>query len=122
MSESLELNTQEHRLLALLESRRHKPTGKSEANALLLARALKIRPNGSDDSKKKGVRNLVRNARAKQVPIVSDLRGYWIARVPGDRTAYHDMLRRMGLTHLASRSRSKNSPATKEAVGQRALF
>ncbi|MEM7626535.1 MAG: hypothetical protein AAF333_13145 [Planctomycetota bacterium] len=121
MSESFELNELEHALLQLLETRRHR-RGQKKSNALAIARALKVRVGSSDDSRKKGVRNLVRSARDKGVPISADLQGYWIARHPADLAAYHDMLRRMGLTHLASRSRSRNSPVAKEVAGQRALF
>ncbi|MEL7088420.1 MAG: hypothetical protein AAGL98_08285 [Planctomycetota bacterium] len=118
---SQDLNDQEQSLLRLLETRRHRP-GHRKVNALSLARALQIRVGSSDDSRKKGLRNLVRSARAKGVPISADLSGYWIARHPEDFAAYHNMLRRMGLTHLASRSRSRRSSAAREAAGQRALF
>ncbi|MBB6429188.1 hypothetical protein [Algisphaera agarilytica] len=116
-----DLTDQEHDLLRFLEDRRHR-RGARKANALMLAKALKVRVNGSDDSRKKGVRILVRSMRDKGVPISSDFSGYWIAKVPEDFTRYQDMLRRMGLTHLASRSRSRRSSASKEAAGQRSLF
>ena len=81
-----------------------------------------IRPTGSDDSRKKGARNLVRGMRNKGVPIVSNLRGYWLAVETADFADYNHLLRRMGLSHLASASRSNRSPARAEAAGQMAMF
>jgi hypothetical protein len=120
-----QLDPLELRLLGLLERRRHRRARKGgvyRVNALSIARVLGIRPTSSDDSKKKGVRNLVRGMRDKGVPIVSDLRGYWLAVESADFAAYHQLLRRMGLTHLAAASRSKRSSASAEAAGQMAMF
>jgi len=121
---TLDLTEQEQRLFGLLERRRHRRAtgGIHKVNALAIARALGIRLGGSDDSRKKGTRNLIHSMRSKGVPIVSDFHGYWIAFDPSDFTEYQNLLRRMGLTHLASRSRSKNSAAAKEAAGQMAMF
>ena len=120
-----QLDELELRLLGLLERRRHRRSrdgGIHRVNALAIGRALGIRPGSSDDSCKKGVRNLVRGMRGKGVPIVSNLKGYWLAVEPTDFADYHHLLRRMGLAHLASESRSKRSHARAEATGQMAMF
>lgn len=120
-----QLDPLELRLLGLLERRRHRRSrdgGIHRVNALAIARALGLRAGSSDDSRKKATRNLVRGMRDKGVPIVSNLRGYWLAIEPADFAAYHQLLRRMGLSHLATESRSKRSSARAEAAGQMAMF
>lgn len=120
-----QLDPLELRLLGLLERRRHRRSrdgGVHRVNALAIARALGVRDGSSDDSRKKGVRNLVRGMRDKGVPIVSNLKGYWLAVEPSDFQAYHQLLRRIGLAHLASESRSKRSTAHSKAGGQMAMF
>jgi hypothetical protein len=111
-------------IVAALEARRRRRAGEPPrpVKALALARRFQVRVGSTDDSRKKGVRNLVRELRAEGVPIVSDLRGYWIAEQPTDHTTYREFLRRAGLSHLAEAARDSRSTAAADAAGQLALF
>lgn len=90
--------------------------------ALAIARCLGLRIGGSDDSRKRGTRELIRAARALGHPIVSDLNGYWWAEVVADHEIYRRFRRRTGLQHLAAESQDKRSDAAAKAAGQMALF
>lgn len=109
---------------ALDRVRRRRRTGDlpRKVSAIALARFLSIRIGGSADSRKRGVRLLVRDLRAQGVPIAADLAGYWLAEESADHAAYQTFLRRRGLSHLAEAARDRRSPAAADASGQLALF
>lgn len=112
-------------LVAALERRRRRRTGDRphQVNALALARFLDIRPHGSADSRKRGVRELVRYLRSQEgVPIVATGAGYYIAEEPGDLVQYRQFLQRMGLGHLAESARAVQTVAADAIGGQMRLF
>ena len=81
-----------------------------------------IRPHGHRDSRRRGVRELIKSIRDTGVPIATEGDGYWLATNPDDFEAHQRYLHRNGLTHLASESALKHSPATADAQGQLGLF
>lgn len=112
-------------VVALERRRRRRRTGDQphQVNALALARFLGIRPYGSADSRKRGVRELVRHLRSQEgVPIVATGAGYYIAEEPGDLVQYRQFLQRMGLSHLAESARSVQTVAADAIGGQMRLF
>ena len=116
------------RVLDALQKRHNtRRTGDSprRVKALVLARACGIRPHGSDDSRKKGLRNVIRALRQSGVQIASDLKaggGYWLPTDASDHAQYRDFLHRQGGARLATEARSKRSPAVAEDGGQLAMF
>lgn len=110
---------------ALQKRRNARRTGDPprKVKALVLAVAFEIRPHArTDDSRKKGVRNVIRALRTDGIEIASDLQGYWLAVDAGDHADYREFLHRQGLARLAAEGRSKRSPAAVEAGGQLAMF
>jgi len=114
------------KVLSALEKRRSaRRTGDQprKVSAIVLARAFGIRPDArTDDSRKRGVRNVIDAMRKQGHEICSDFKGYWLAVTPDDWATYHDFLNRQGLSRLALEARSKRSPAAAECTGQMAMF
>ena len=90
--------------------------------AVAIARAFDIRPQGNRESRRRGVRLVIRDLREHGAPIVTDGDGYWLARDAVDHQAYRDFRRRNGLAHLAAAATDARSPATSDAHGQLGLF
>ncbi len=113
------------RVLHLLQRRRDaRRTGEPprRVKALVLARACRIRPGGSDDSRKRGLRNVIRALRDAGVEVASDLGGYWLPVDAHDLAEYQAFLRRQGLARLAAARRSKQSSMAAETGGQLIMF
>jgi hypothetical protein len=104
---------------------RHTGDPPRRVKALVLARACGIRVGGSNESRKKGLRNVVRALREQGIEIASDLKdggGYWLPVDAHDHAQYRAFLRRQAMARLAEESRSKRSQATADAAGQFSMF
>jgi hypothetical protein len=112
-------------LIAALMRRLHAaPPGQSprRIRALTIARRFAIRPHGSADSRKRGVRLLVDVMRRAGVPILSDFGGYYLADTARDHVEYQQFRRRLGLGHLAAAAADRRSVAAGTAGGQLSLY
>lgn len=90
--------------------------------AIAIARAFGIRPRGSRDSRKRGVRLLVEQMRADGLPVLPSGGGYYLGTEPADYKAAAEFARRSGLSDLALAATIKHHPETAEASGQLGLF
>ena len=77
-----------------------------------------IRPHGSADSRKRGVRLLMARIAETRSDLIASFHGYALATEPGDLTSYQTFRRRMGLAHLAAASHQRHSEAQADADGQ----
>ena len=94
-----------------------------KVKARVLAVAFGIRPHArTEDSRKKGLRNVVRALRADGIEIASDLTGYWLPVDAGDHADYREFLHRQAMARLAAEGRSRRSPGAAQATGQLAMF
>lgn len=120
-----ELTNEARLLLDLLQRRsdRRQVGGKPRwARTLAIARWLDVRPGGSPDSRKRGVRKLVEELRAAGVPVMSSFAGIALEREAEDHQANQDFRRRMGLRHMAAAGNDQHSQAAADASGQFGLF
>jgi len=91
--------------------------------AIVLARRFEIRPRGSRDSRKRGVRLLIKELREQdQVPILMERRGYYLATDLADYQRAEEFARRSGLADLALGATIKRNPERSDAAGQLGLF
>jgi len=89
--------------------------------AIEIAERFNIRPRGSKDSRKRGVRNIMRKVMERYPDVISSHApsgGYAIAASQGDLTNYQDQRRRSGHAHLATVSQQRRSVAADDAQGQ----
>lgn len=117
--------TNEQRIIDALERRlvNIRPgKGPRPIRALALARLCGLRPGGSRESRRRGVRQLIARLRKQGKPIVTDGTGYWLAQTPEDHKVHQDFLRHSGLTQLAGASRDARSMPAADARGQLRLF
>lgn len=108
-------------VLAALERRRDRArTGElpRPVRALALARWCGVRPNGSDDSRKRGVRLIIDRLRAAGCDVVSNFHGYRLATSSTDHAEYQQFRRRMGLAHLVDVSADRRSDGAAALAGQ----
>jgi len=113
------------RLFAALVARlRRSPPGQhaQPLRALVIARALGIRPQSGRESRRRGVRILISRLRSRGIPVATDGDGYWLAASPADHLVYQEYRRRCGLTNLVAASSDARSSAASDAVGQLGLF
>lgn len=87
-----------------------------------IARRFGIRPHSNHESRKRGVRDLVKHLRAKGHPVLADFAGYYWGATIADHQRYQRRRRRAGLSHLSAASRDSQSPAAHDAAGQLCLF
>ncbi len=91
-------------------------------SAYRLALALGVRPGGNKDSRKRGIRKIIKMLRDAGDPIAHSFAGYWWAETVGDHQAYRRQRRRDAMRHLAAESADKRSAAAAQAAGQMGLF
>lgn len=111
-------------LLAALERRRTNrlpdaPPRVISAHAI--ARHFKIRPLGTPDSRKRGVRLVIdylRMAGHQVEALTGSDGGYYLPSSAADTQAYADARRSGGLAHLAAAARAARHPAAADAQGQ----
>jgi len=111
-------------VMVALERRRVRRTGESPRplSAIHLARLAGIRPRGSIDSRKRGLRLVIEQLRSDGIAIAADLCGYWLAEEPCDFIRYENFLRRAGLGHLVAASAVRRCSARVDVSGQFRLF
>jgi hypothetical protein len=90
--------------------------------ALALARLFRIRPGGSPDSRRRGVRQIVARLRSQGHPVLTAGDGYWLGVDAQDHQIYQQFRRRNGLAHLAASAEVARFPSMDEATGQLTLF
>jgi len=93
--------------------------------AIEIARMCEIRPGGSNDSRKRGVREVMHQLMRKHAHIISShlpRGGYAIATEQSDLRNYQESRRRSGLSQLQVASLSKRSIAQDDADGQLSLL
>jgi len=94
-------------------------------SARALARRFNIRPNGSADSRRRGVRLVIRHLRnqgAQVAAISSSTGGYFLARDAGELLGYAEQRRREGLADMEAAAKVKRSEEAADAAGQLGLF
>jgi len=89
--------------------------------AMAIARRFDVRPNGSRDSKRRGVRKLIAELRADGLPVLSSDRGYYLGVTTEDFDQAEAFARKSGLSHLALAANVKRSTARADAEGQYSL-
>jgi hypothetical protein len=119
-SDQAELDAQVDRLIEALRRRTRRRTHQQPrpVPALALARWLGVRVGSSAESRKRGVRRIIDQARASGAGIVADFRGYWLAETAADHADYQQFRARMGLSHLAAASKDRRSVSASDCVGQ----
>jgi len=119
------IDEQADRLIAVLNRRCRRRAGDDPrpVSALALARWLGIRPGGSDDSRKRGLRSLITYVRTERdVPIVSCNAGYYLAESVGDYDQYERFLARSGIQQLSHARQVGRSTHRAVAGGQMLMF
>jgi len=89
--------------------------------ALVLARKFAIRPGGTSDSRKRGVRLVVEQLRRQGHAVLASPAGYHLGADPGDFACYEQFRRRSGLSHLRGAADAMRSEAAADAHGQLSL-
>ncbi|MCC6679293.1 MAG: hypothetical protein IT445_00170 [Phycisphaeraceae bacterium] len=109
---------------ALLRRRDARRTGELPRviTARSIARLFHVRPHGCMDSKRRGVRLVMRHLRDEGVPVLSTGNGYYLGVEPADYEAAERFARRNGLQNLVLASQVKHAPERAEASGQLVMF
>lgn len=112
-------------VLACLERRRQRRrTGElpKPIPAMVIARWAGIRPMGSDDSKKRGVRNVIDEARRQGHTVLANFKGYYLPSEAADIARYRDFRKSMGLAHLVEVKAVPQRPEAIDIAGQMTFF